>query len=190
MPDAMTIRAQQDALVSLAPGPIDVPEEAAQRELLRGRHTMMELERRSASAITTALAAPSALRDQLGLDPDPSPAAVVDPRLPASNSRVLRWSPRCVVRAEWRADETEAATVQRPDLAIDRHLQRKGLTAALAVLRSDRPHNGLSRSPQRSMRQALETLLPAAQIDPLSADHDDEAERPTAFSAHAHGFER
>jgi len=56
-------------------------------------------------------------------------STVADPRLTATDARIVKWTRRRVVRAERRASQTESATAQHAHLALDQETRRESGTA-------------------------------------------------------------
>lgn len=123
--DPMAVRTDERALVGLALRPFDASHEATERELLRRRIAMVELQRPDGSSIAAVFAAAAARGDELGLQPDPAAAAVRDPRPMPTDTWILQRTRGRVVRSERRATRAESPATEDAHLAVDRHAGRE-----------------------------------------------------------------
>ena len=157
---------------------------------------MMEFEGRRSHGVATSLAMPASRVDQLCL-PGSSLFLLVAVclRVPATpteldqgnRSHRARWRPGRVVRTEWRAREAEPPPIERSHYFVHRLLGAELAAATLASLRLRGTWHGLSRTAQRPMWLALETVEAATEIESLARDRDDHRERLAARRAHLHG---
>ena len=76
---AMAIGAEEMTFRRLPSREFNAAEEAPERELLRGRIAVVELERSDVPGVAAILATATTSADQLGLDRRAAPTAVVDP---------------------------------------------------------------------------------------------------------------
>src|SRR6266550_5618703 len=171
--NAVAICADKVAFRSLSDQPSETSVEVPKTEVFGRWVSVMKLQCLGAARIAT-VNAPAAVRcDEVGL-PLTTPlsqrttellAAPVASRFPGLLGRPqAKRNLRRVVIAEARAFETETSPVERAHLAFDDPLCRKDMTARDTNERLAMPQDWLSRSAERLVRTAIETVFAAAEV--------------------------
>lgn len=171
VPEAMTICADEDAFVGFGEKPVPAAREAAYAEQLVACLSVMEFQGSEASVVLTVLAPSSAKGYETLLEPTAALALVADDRSDTSppcgwpqSARNGGWRLRRVVRAEWRARQAEAASIERASLAVDRLLCEEEGTARFAGLLADRSRSSDTRISTWSVRTAGQTEAPTVKV--------------------------